>query len=99
MNRIEAVPRRRRCNYRDFSRLTEGEEPLVDFDDEPLGICQGERAARKKDPAKESKSTFAESLDAARRELRDDRRSASQRELVEAASDPIEEHFWRHAVQ
>ena len=99
MNRIEAIPRGRDWNYREFSRLPHSNEPFARFANEPFGVRRSERAARKKQAAEELKSPFAESFDAADGHLRDDRRRAGRGELIEAAFDPFEEPIGRRAVQ
>jgi hypothetical protein len=99
MDRIDAVPRRRGRNYRDFSRLADRNEPFIDFADKNARVGQREFAAWKKQPSEKLKSPFAKSFDTARGHLRDDRLRAPFREPIEAALDPIEHLIGRNSIQ
>ena len=91
MDRIEAIPGPRCRNHRDFSPLTDRREPIIDFTDEHARVGQRKFATRKKYPAEELKSSFAESFDAVGGQLRDNRRRADLLEPIEASLDPIKD--------
>src|SRR6478672_2680503 len=99
MNRIEAIPARGCGNYRDFSRLPDLNEPIVDFSREQARIGQSQFAARKKYPPEELKSPLAESIDAFDWQLRDNRGRADLCESTEAAFDPIDDLNGRNSIQ
>jgi hypothetical protein len=99
MDRIEAIPGRGCGNYRDFSRLPDLNEPIVDFTREHARVGQSQLAARKKYPSEELKSPLAESIDAADWQLSDNRRRADVCEPIEAACDPIDDLIGRNSIQ
>ena len=99
MDRIEAIPGRGCRNYRDFSRLTNCDEPSVDLAYEHASVGQSEFAARKKHPPEELKSTFAESFDAADGHLRNERRRVEISDPIEAAFYPFEHLLGRNTIQ
>jgi hypothetical protein len=99
MDRIEAIPGRGCRNYRDFSRLPNLNEPIVDFSCEHSRVGESEFAPRKKYSPEELKSPFAESIDAFDWQLSDNRRRADPCESIEAAFDPIDDLIGRNSIQ
>src|SRR6478609_1730375 len=99
MDRIEAIPGRGCRNYRDFSRLPDLHEPIVDFSCEQARVGQSQFAARKKYPPEELKSPLAETIDAFDWQLRDNRRRSDLCESIKAAVDPIDDLIGRNSIQ